>query len=227
MPTLLKIKTLNTQKKIIGFPYAGGFGSFLNKYSSLINENYDLFSVEYPGRTNNNNLDFNQICFEIYRQITLNFKKDDELILWGFSMGGYVAYKVALLLECFANIPIKKIILVSVTSEERLFSSLKNDWLSKIMKEQLGTEFDPTFSEYIRQLMLKDKVILESMSLQYSCLTKTPIIIMNGIHDNHCHVESTPVFWENKTALTCEYMLYNGRHIPSVLELYAITKLVF
>ncbi len=221
MVSLLPVRLSNKQKKIFAFPYAGSGASFIHNYLATIPDDYDVYSIEYPGRnremTSAELPTFSELCHEITYAIMQSVSHSDELFFIGISMGGYVAFKVAHLFETKLLKPAKSLQLYSVSSENFLKLSLNDQWPEKFLVTYNQGKLRALY-EYIKSLMLIDGQILKTMSIGASYLRNTPIRIFNGSEDSYCHREDTKSYWQEKTNHNFFYQVISGSHIPKIIQ---------
>ncbi|KTD22848.1 Surfactin synthase thioesterase subunit [Legionella londiniensis] len=205
------------------FPYAGGLGSSFYAFAPHISSEYDLYVVEYPGRCNQESslaptsfLELSLAIMQLLSDMSLHSK---TLSFCGVSMGGYIAFHIARLIEHYYGIGIERLIMISVCSESKLMASLNSEgWLESLIDEYNGL-FEQDFLDYLKNLMQKDRNILKTMQLGMANLTKTPINIVNSTEDTRCHSLDTKHFWQNKTTQSFDYRTYEGKHVPRTEQL--------
>ncbi len=222
MSFIQPVRSTGNKKKVIYFPYAGGFSSSFHQFSNLFSSQYDLFSVEYPGRRETKNPSsthsFQGLCTLFVNELSKLGESDFYLI--GISMGGYIAFKVAQSMETFLKVSPKHLFMLSVMDEQNLMTSLHNStaWIQQFLDNEILKE-DRVFSDYLAELMLHDRTILMTMRLGESYLTHTPLTIVNGQQDNYCHSGESECFWKNRTAHNFQYKTHVGGHLPTPKDL--------
>lgn len=212
------------------FPYAGGLSSSFYAFAPYVCSEYDLYVVEYPGRYNQElslgSLSFHELSLKIIQVLSDMGLHNNTLYFCGVSMGGYIAFHIAQLIEQYYGVGIEKLLMVSVCSENKLMSSLNGEeWIESLIDEYKGL-FEQDFLDYLIDLMQKDRDILKTMQLGMTNLTKTPIHLFNATEDMHCHSIDTKRYWLNKTTLSFDYQTYEGKHIPQPEQLEDVWVLI-
>lgn len=101
---LLDIERINGRKNplLITFPFAGGNAHSYMPILRGISNDIDILNIELPGRGRRMGEDLlssmSEIIYDIWQNwISLLFF-DKPFVLWGHSMGGFIAYNISLLL---------------------------------------------------------------------------------------------------------------------------------
>lgn len=88
-------------KKIFSFPCAGGAASNYDKWKKSVA--YSWYSFEYKGHwtrcDEEQYVSYEEIIEDAISFVLENINKDDEIFLFGHSMGGWIAYSVAEVME--------------------------------------------------------------------------------------------------------------------------------
>lgn len=223
MLEIVPLRVTGATKKLIFLPYAGGYAAIFNKYLHNINEHYDIYTIEYPGR--NKTLErtqltksFQDLCWNISQLIqpVANF----QTYLIGISMGGYIAFQVSQIFETILQFPLKHVYLLSVNNPSLLKSALvnpKNRYFD--INGSQFVKYGQEFTNEIEKLMRLDRSILLTMQIDNFYLTKTPLTIFNGEKDQFCHDKQTENYWKNKTKCGFNYVTHTGGHIPSPIDM--------
>lgn len=100
---------------IMAFPYAGGSSMMYTRWKRK-SEQVDMQAIDYAGHgfryQEKLNSSFDELMNDVYEHVMSNITNYEEVFLFGHSMGGLVAYKVAEKLET-ENVSIRKQLLVS------------------------------------------------------------------------------------------------------------------
>jgi len=90
------LRRTNSNKQILMFPFAGGHGRSFNELSLFLSKDIEVIGINPPGHMFNSDILQDSISdlVEIYAD-TLRTSIKSDLILYGHSMGGVVAYEFA------------------------------------------------------------------------------------------------------------------------------------
>lgn len=213
--------------KLFCLPYAGGSASIYLKWAkSMSNSDIDLIPIEYKGHGIRMDEEFyenfSDMIEDVYQIISDEIANMDTYMIYGHSMGAYVAFEVASLLEqrrnCYAlhvflsgrEAPCywgknKKVI--SNLSEEKFLSEIVNygGMESSYLK-------DKEVLDIILPIIRNDFRIIESMNKdqEYRALN-SPLSIMNGKSDS-CLSEERVKEWKRFSAFVCNIRYYDGGH---------------
>ena len=84
--------------RIICLPFAGGTTAMYNELEQIVPEEYHFDKIEYAGHGSRRRepyyISFQEMVEDVAKQINSQIKQDDEIVLFGYSMGSIVAYEL-------------------------------------------------------------------------------------------------------------------------------------
>lgn len=88
--------------KLLCLPYAGGFSVMYEDWKRKYNKDIEIINIEYAGRGKKTNQplynSLEEAVFEIYDEVK-EAVKNDEFAIFGYSLGGKIAYELACLIK--------------------------------------------------------------------------------------------------------------------------------
>lgn len=200
------------------FPFAGGnYYSF--QFMLPLLKDFEVIPLELPGRGKRIREDLlndlEEASLDYYRQITKTGLSAPFLI-YGHSMGAYLAYIVCSMIEKDYKIPI--CLLVSGNAGPGTFSDRKRYLLSdpefKEELKELGgfpEELlnDKETYEFFKPILKKDFEIVEKFTSETDPVIKAPIFAMMGSHEvQHDKIGN----WNKFTMSDFSYEIMEGGH---------------
>lgn len=223
--------------KLIALPFAGGMGNEFKSWQSLIGEELELITVQYPGRGQRSKesyvTDFKILLEDIYKQVEEIIKDGQEYMLFGHSMGCIFAYELYFKLKERRNkLPLHIFFSGNYTPKECLKDGKKSELVEEKFRDyfmQLGGISTSVLEDekMSRQLFTRlrcDVCALES----YTYLPKKEEIecavsILNGIQD---YFVSSKLSWEKLLNKKCVYQCYEGGHFFIFNQKKAVTSYI-
>ncbi len=219
----VKYKTLhgNTQYYLFCFPFAGCGASFYLQWTNFVPQSINLFAVQLPGRENRYTeppVTDTNVLVPILMESLLPYI-DRPLIFYGHSLGGVLAYDLAIQLQEKYN---KNLCLFMVSGgrapddygdvqlsgldEQRLIAILQD--LGGLPDEFLG---DPAVKNIFLSLIRADIKLLESYNYRYKDgRLACPVMVLHS--DNDKLVRNRYLRWEKFCNNTPEMVEFHGDH---------------
>lgn len=185
------------------FSHAGGQASYFNFLKN--DQTYNLWPYEYPGHGSKiqeeKYTDFDQACQLIAKDLA---KKDlDNLLLFGHSMGAYIAHQVAYILEKEYKKPILAVIVSGqIPPSLHKKSGIENIEKQEFMKylSELGGMDDEVlsneeFMEVLLPIIRDDYILLDSYRSDKALAIQTPLYVFVGLEDEEL-IERDLAEWE-------------------------------
>lgn len=212
--------------KIIAFPFAGG-----NQYSyrffeeELKKNGIKILTIEYPGRGSKMKISLEKDIFKIVQNIMpqviseiLDLREEEPYFFYGHSMGGLMAYLVAVELSKTKLKPPLKLITSARCAPKvkynRGVSQLKSSEFWEIMKKMGGTPSEifenEMLREYFEPIIKSDYLAVESYKYLSNKPLDYPIDVFYGSDDIFSKEEMSQ--WENETNKNFTLKELNGGH---------------
>ena len=224
---MFKVKERMVTVKLFCFPHAGGSASIYLKWNNVIGDNLklEIIPLEYKGHgvrmDEDFYVDFNEMAEDMLRYTLNKLSPDEPFMLFGHSMGAYVAFKIANLLE-------EKDIFASHlflsgratpcfwTEQKKKISGLPDDEFMKEIISYGGIEREyhdcPEILDFLLEILRNDFRIIETIDNNSVFLpVKSNISIMNGYDDGEITQERVAE-WEKYTDGNCKIKFYEGGH---------------
>jgi len=215
-------------KRLICFPFAGGYSSSFRPLNSWLKDDCQMVVAEPPGHgTNQMPLveNFERLA-DLYFDALLPML-DEPFVLFGHSMGGLVAFRLAQLLEMHEINP-KAVIISAVQPPDhkrKKLSRLDDDaFLDYVIKlggipSELAREREVL--NYFLPAFRADFKALESYKPVNVPLTQTPVHIFNGDLDQECMNDAYGwKDWANQV----EFHTFKGGHMFLLSETERVTQ---
>lgn len=184
----------NGNKQIICFPYLGGYANSFNDFTSEIEEDIDIWSINPPGHGRSTRDPFQDLksMLDLYYVEIKKIIKPNA-VFFGHSMGGIIAYFLAQKINEENDYPTKDITLVLSSCNTpyefkvKSYSKLSNDDLIKQMikydgiPEQLIQE--RRLLEYFLPVFRADFKILENSANYRYTKSNYPVYFIWGDND--------------------------------------------
>ncbi|WP_432076704.1 thioesterase II family protein [Streptomyces wuyuanensis] len=209
--------------RLLCLPHAGGTASFHNSWASWLPDGTDLLSVQYPGRQDRISEPcasrMEDLAPQVVQALQPHLDDDSTLVLFGHSMGAWVAFEVARLLEMsFARRPAGLIVSAQIPPHlppEREWPGESDEELIAELRRTGGTYTDPMLQPGLRELVLPavraDFRLVREYSPQPLRRISVPITAFGGVDDEG--VPWTRVAkWRDATTGTFNSHTFRGGH---------------
>ncbi|MCM1508037.1 MAG: alpha/beta fold hydrolase [Ruminococcus flavefaciens] len=215
----------DAEYRLICFHHAGGNASWYLPWAELCGDNVELCAVELPMRSSRideelpENIEKLVECF--IRECRGIF--DKPVIIFGHSMGAFIAYETAYQLKTKYGIT-PKLLVVSGASAPvipeiqitgRSAVSASDEELTEILNgyEQMDSELlsSPEFCSYFFPIVRKDFHLCEMYTRKPKIKLDCPIICMIGTEDDSV-TEKDCQLWEKYTSAQFSLEKYSGGH---------------
>ncbi|WP_250404600.1 thioesterase II family protein [Streptomyces cellostaticus] len=185
----------NPRIRLLCLPHAGGTASFHHSWASWLPDGTDLLSVQYPGRQDRISepcaSTMDDLAPQVAQALQPHLDDDSPLVLFGHSMGAWVAFEVARHLEMsFARRPAGLIVSAQIPPHlppEREWPGESDDELIAELRRTGGTYTDPMLQPGLRELVLPavraDFRLVREYSPQRLRRISTPITAFAGVDD--------------------------------------------
>lgn len=215
----------DTKIQVFCFPHAGGSASVYYKWNRYIdNAVYELIPIEYAGHgtkiDQNLHLQFDEIVDDVYKEILKKISNNTKYILFGHSMGAYIALEVERRIEKKENKKALHMIFSGVDApcywnRNNKVSLLKDrEFLNEIQKfGGIDKEIikNSELLEIILPILKADFHIIESMGdFQEDYKLDAAFTIMNGNKDRY--KKENIEYWKHFTNASCVIKYFNGGH---------------
>lgn len=181
--------------RLLCLPHAGGTASFHNSWASWLPDGTDLLSVQYPGRQDRISepcvSTMDDLAPRVVQALQPHLDDDSPLVLFGHSMGAWVAFEVARLLEMsWGRRPAGLIVSAQIPPHlppEREWPGESDDELIAELRRAGGAYTDPMLQPGLRELVLPsvraDFRLVRDYSPQPLRRISTPITALAGVDD--------------------------------------------
>lgn len=215
---LKKVRTqMNSDWNLICFPFLCGFAESFLPWQKLLSD-CKLYAVQLPGRASREqephitNIDD---LLDILLPILLPILESKPYVLFGHSMGGYLAYRTARKLhEIQFKAPL--LLVVSGTSSPTRLNKQKRNSDSKTIKnvEVSFKKRTPSAIElqYLKEMQYSiqwDKLLLKSCAVNTPAKLNYPILLMAGSEDNYVLAEDV-IEWKKETTSYLSHQVIEG-----------------
>ncbi|WP_121639838.1 thioesterase II family protein [Virgibacillus sp. Bac330] len=212
--------------KLFCIPHAGASASVYYKwFRDLDDTMIDLYPLELKGRGARLEepfySDFNEMMNDVYGMVTNILSTKDSYMLFGHSMGAYVAFRLESMLERKLGVKAAHVFLsgreapIVWGENKRKISHLNNQEFLHEIKSYGGIDenylHDQDVLDMILPIIRNDFRIIETLdtSDKNKCL-QSPITILNGKEDFY-NPENIDL-WNNYSSASCQFKYYSGGH---------------
>lgn len=215
------------------FPHAGGGTLYYNKWQRLLCDKYEVTVVQYPMREQKMNQPMPESLEILANNIFEEYKLvlGRKCILWGHSMGSFVAYEVMKRMEdnlgvfpdrfyssgaaapCFVQEDLSK----KINEKKELYKLLER--FGGIAPELLQNQ---DFKDFFIPVIETDMVLVSRYRDTSRRKVKCPIVLMEGNSDN-CDISK----WKSYADAGIESIFFEGNHFfmeEHVMEVVEIFK---
>ncbi|MFI6409689.1 thioesterase II family protein [Streptomyces sp. NPDC050548] len=184
-----------TRLRLVCLPHAGGAASFYNSWARWLPPGVELLTVQYPGRQDRiteppiSRMD--ELAVQVTQALQPYLARDPPLVLFGHSMGAWVAFEVVRRLEIsFAHRPLGLIVSGQVAPHlpsEREWPDGSDEGLIAELSRIDGADTAPVLQPELRELVMpairSDFSLLREYSPQPLRRISTPVTAFAGIDD--------------------------------------------
>lgn len=211
--------------KLFCLPHAGGSSSIYYSWNKYIDKSkYELIPIEYAGHgiklDENLNYLFDNLVNDVYNEILRSIKKDTKYIIFGHSMGAYIAFEVERKIEKKYEQKAFHMIFSGVDApcywnrNKKIASLSDAEFIEQI--QTFGGINDeiinsPELMKIILPILKADFYVIESMhEYQEEFLINASSTIMNGKNDRY--KKENIEHWQCFSNKACTIKYYNGGH---------------
>lgn len=219
----LWLKTTSVQIKadwnLICFPPLCGFAEYFLPWQSLLTDGR-LYAVQLPGRASRHKedhiTDVNNLL-NCLLPVIVPIMEQKPCVLFGHSMGGHLAYRVAYELHKL-NIRVPILLTVSGAAAPIRFSqrkiteaSLREGIETEFAKKNIYSPLDLMYLNMLNHSIREDCLLLNSCALITKQHLNVPILFLVGSDDPHANSENIDE-WRAETTANFSYHLFKGDH---------------
>lgn len=208
--------------RLFAIPYAFGNSTIFYPLEKNLNVDIEFLPVDYSGHFMRHSeplySDINDIAFDIYGQISNKLCQD--YVLFGYSMGGLVAYELFNIIKSYGH-PLPNRILIFATNEPE-FNYSKLDFESFDLNQIRNILID--FSGTSQEVLENDDIIKElSPIVKSDCIalrdyipdiTKNitvPVTVLRGENEQE-NLDNCRKGWERFCSAGLDYEIVAGGH---------------
>lgn len=217
------LKKGKSQKKLIFFPYLGGYANAFLKLAASFNEEIDVWGINLPGHGGSKQKvlkDINTVV-DLCLPLLTNLMQD-PCVFYGHSMGGIIAYFLIqrILLDSQYSFKPSALILSAcsppIEFAVKKYSNLSDDDLLKyiISYEGIPEELiqDKSFLQYLLPILRADFKILESSASLECKPLDVPVYYFWGESDKVVPINNA-IKWSNYFVQDIKFIpIQNGSH---------------
>lgn len=208
---------------LITFPFAGGNTYSYRIFFEQIEPKFDILSIELPGRSLRLQeevlTEMSDIILDIWNNWFLNLSLPKEFIFWGHSMGGILAYNIALLLKQTNKREPRQLLISGCKSP-------LSDLDGRIHKENSDVFWDkmaerggipdkilecPDIKNFVESYFRADIQALETYENSKISKINIPMTILYGNEDNTIHYEQL-LQWKELNCNSTNFQEMTGNH---------------
>lgn len=209
--------------KLICFPHAGGFSFYYNFLKELENiEKKDILLFEYSGRGTKIKEPREKGIIEISKKAALEIASwvaKDEYIIFGHSMGAFVAYETEAILEKSYCMKAQCLIIsgqyppIYFNSEHYFFKSRTqlNKYLLKLTKFPKEIKENRQIYEILFKQCRDDILMLQHYSPTLTKL-KAKAVVICGDNDIEINETEKLILWSENFEKLIEVKIFSGSH---------------
>jgi surfactin synthase thioesterase subunit len=218
----LWLKTVSTQVQndwnLICFPFLCGFAEYFLSWQRLLPDSR-LYAIQLPGhgsRKQETHITHIDNLLERLLPALLPTLEEKPYVLFGHSMGGYLAYRTARKLqELNFNAPL--LLVVSGTSGPiRLGKQKRNTDVKTIKNVEIAFQkeemISPVHLQYLNEMNMSvywDKLLLKSCAVNVPAQLNYPVLLIAGSEDTYVLPEDV-LEWKNETKRSLLYQVIDG-----------------
>lgn len=208
--------------KLFCFPYAGGSASMYHPFKSRIKKNIELYPIELAGKGSRMNESFNNNFDELINDAVNGILSNgdlDSFALFGYSLGGLIAYEVALKLYFKYKLKPKIIFYAAcppthIPSEHRyMYEQNDHTFIHELMKlGGMAPEIinDPEMLELFLPILRADFKMIKEYDYTKR-MPQLPVDIV-ALYSDEENKDGRIWEWERSTSNTCEFIRFQGGH---------------
>ena len=200
------------------FPHAGGGILYYNKWRMLLSKKSNVTIIQYPMREQKMNQHMPESLEILAEDIFLEYESlfNDKCIIWGHSMGSFVAYEVLKLMEDYLDVFPKRFYSSGAAApcsvRKDLFEKVNNKGeFYELLKNFGGIDFtllsDEDFVEFFLPTIKTDMILVSQYTDKCIRKIKCPIVLMEGTEDK-CDISQWVIYAEN----SLKTVYFKGNH---------------
>lgn len=218
--------------KLIIFPHAGGGILYYNKWRILLSNKFDVTIIQYPMRENKINQHMPERLEILAENIFWEYKSlfNDKCIIWGHSMGSFVAYEVLKFMEDYLDVYPK-----CFYSSGAAAPCSKREDLSEVVNNKGefytlltnygGIDFSLFSNEDFLEVFLPtikvDLILVSKYTDRCIRKIKCPIVLMEGEEDK-CDISQWDIYAGSKINI----VYFKGNHFFIEENINEIVKML-
>ena len=222
-----EIESENGKVSLVIFPCSGGTASSYHKWHEYLNEDIDIYPVQYPMREKRAKDPMPDSITELAQQFCdecIELIREKEFAFLGHCAGSLVGYEAALYLKEKYGLILSTLFSVSIPApnkfnptyfEGKPISRLDMDGFIRFLKEFMPLDdsfFNNKFvMEYYRKLTVKDFSLAEGYSYDRSAPLEGDIVSFIGREDAYMSEEDS-LLWKDFTLGKFENVMLSGGH---------------
>ncbi|TDF92727.1 thioesterase II family protein [Paenibacillus piri] len=216
--------------KLVCFPFAGGYSAAFRPLKPLLQNDCDIFAAEPPGHGSNRMplVESLETLADIYLEDLIP-QLDKPLVLFGHSMGGLVAYRLAQKLEQRGISP-EAVIISAVQPPHTRRKPLTHLDDGAFLDYVIGIGGIPAelvqareVLEFFLPAMRADFKALETFEHTDHSLLQAPVHILNGEKDGPCMQDAEG--WRRWTQ-RIRFHTFQGGHMFLLSEMERVAKTI-
>jgi len=221
---------------LICFPFAGGSAEYFLPWRALLND-VALYPIQLPGRSARWQEQAHSTIdglLEEMMPILIPLIQAKPYVLFGHSMGGYIAYMVAKKLKDLGLKEPDCLVLSAVPAPMHWNNSKKISTLSQeefsLFFEQLGG-FDPellkhkSFMDFQMSLLRQDVRLCEHCHTKETSRLNCPILAISATDDPHVQPEHMQA-WEQLSTVKFTHEIMSGDHFYLTKKKDTLTRVI-
>ena len=219
---------------LVVLPHAGGSASFFRPFSEALSPEFDVLTVQYPGRQDRRSEQRIENISDYADQIhaALRPHAGRPLALYGHSMGAVLAFEVARRLEGSGSTPVAVIASgrrAPSTHRAETVHQRDDDGIVAELRELSGTHANLLADEEIVRMILpalrSDYTAIERYTCPPEHTVSCPILALTGDADERTTIDETDA-WRRHTTGRFEREVLAGGHFFIVDHQRRLAELV-